>query len=1017
MKPWKAVAPGVAWVVLAVCSLQAAADGDGHAHDAGADVLPGLIYHPEGDAIVGRNGGQWGNRPLYGNGRQMVVSVGEMPGVNCELGVLRVSVRRGDVRLLLDQFGERVMRYRPGRMEWEVRDPRLEGLTVTMTATTVADGDGFTVRVQSTGAQAGDDMQWMAWDEKPVAVAGGFKIARAVISLSGNAAENLTVPLSDGTPQDFALIGAPEPVPATRAFEEGIARVEKLGRRVIVETPDPYFNAGVGASCAAMYGMYVDTWFAHGGSNWRMGYPGWRIMDGATAYGWHDLVANAMRYHGDRQVTNSPNVSAEADPNGAEQSPNSRFYGNGKIATSERYDMQTQFFDQCVRSWRATGDAAFEKRLLPLLELHLQWAKDCFDPDDDGLYESYINTWPTDSVWYNGGGTVEESAYVYYQRRAAAEMCRRAGRSADAAKHDAEAGKIQAALVRVMWIKEKGQFAAYVDQGGLKRLHDDAWVYSQHLPIEAGLTTPMQAWQAMYYTDWAMEKYRLPYGGEMRQTSNWVPYEWSTRELFAGDNFAMALGYYLAGQGDEAWQLLRGTMLESMYGDTHAKAGYNSRPNHISPGALSHPNGAIDFNDIISMFCRTVVEGLFGYRPDYPNGVVTVAPGLPSAWEQASITTPDFSLAFKREEAVDQYTIGITRPATMNMRIPIRASRVESVTVNGAKARWRVEPWAGCGMLMLDVPKAARAEVRITLSGRMPHMPAIALEKKVGEKKTIARAIDPQGCLGAKAQPGQHMAFARVKRGNVPYLQVYKVTVTDPEGEARRAARLLRHPPADATWRHVPMEGVFNGDVRTIFMQKYVSPRPPTVSCRIGYNGWSAWTFFPWNLQPPEIKLARPGEALVTTNGVPFGVIGADRNIAFTSQWDNWPKAVTVPVHSAGEAVWLLVCGSTNPMQGRIANAVLRFRYADGREETLDLVPPLNFWSLCRFGSYDYDGRRDQFVLPKEPPAQVQLGENCRAMVYGWKLRPDVVLKEVALETLSQDVVIGLMGVSIMNAK
>ena len=40
---------------------------------------------------------------------------------------------------------------------------------------------------------------------------------------------------------------------------------------------------------------------------------------------------------------------------------------------------------------------------------------------------------------------------------------------------------------------------------------------------------------------------------------------------------------------------------------------------------------------------------------------------------------------------------------------------------------------------------------------------------------------------------------------------------------------------------------------------------------------------------------------------------------------------------------------------------------------------------------------------------------NCRAMVYGWKPRPGVELNEITLETLSQDVVIGLMAASIMN--
>jgi hypothetical protein len=47
----------------------------------------------------------------------------------------------------------------------------------------------------------------------------------------------------------------------------------------------------------------------------------------------------------------------------------------------------------------------------------------------------------------------------------------------------------------------------------------------------------------------------------------------------------------------------------------------------------------------------------------------------------------------------------------------------------------------------------------------------------------------------------------------------------------------------------------------------------------------------------------------------------------------------------------------------------------------------------------------------------VELGSNCRAMVLNRKLRPGVMLKEITLEALSQESVIGLMGVSIMNPK
>jgi hypothetical protein len=45
----------------------------------------------------------------------------------------------------------------------------------------------------------------------------------------------------------------------------------------------------------------------------------------------------------------------------------------------------------------------------------------------------------------------------------------------------------------------------------------------------------------------------------------------------------------------------------------------------------------------------------------------------------------------------------------------------------------------------------------------------------------------------------------------------------------------------------------------------------------------------------------------------------------------------------------------------------------------------------------------------------VQLGNNCRANLLGWRLRPGVALESVTLETLSQQVVIGLMGVTVMD--
>jgi len=172
--------------------------------------------------------------------------------------------------------------------------------------------------------------------------------------------------------------------------------------------------------------------------------------------------------------------------------------------------------------------------------------------------------------------------------------------------------------------------------------------------------------------------------------------------------------------------------------------------------------------------------------------------------------------------------------------------------------------------------------------------------------------------------------------------------------------------------------------------------------------------------KPPEIDLAgvpklldRDGR-IVTSQGVPFRWNG-ERNIAFTSRWDNWPRQATVAVSRKGDAAWFLVCGSTNPMQVRIPNAELRMEYEDGVVERLELTPPFNFWMLSPYNGVDYNYQRDGFSLPRTPPATVQLGNNCRAVALGWRLRSGVTLKSVTLETLSEEVVIGLMGLTILN--
>ena len=96
------------------------------------------------------------------------------------------------------------------------------------------------------------------------------------------------------------------------------------------------------------------------------------------------------------------------------------------------------------------------------------------------------------------------------------------------------------------------------------------------MPIEAGLFTPEEAVQALHFTEWGLERnaIRCDAGGdasaaaaqcgEVCWTSNWVPSMWSVRQLWSGDNSALALAYFLSGLPDDGWAVMQGTLHRDM---------------------------------------------------------------------------------------------------------------------------------------------------------------------------------------------------------------------------------------------------------------------------------------------------------------------------------------------------------------------------------------------------------------------------------------------------------------------
>jgi hypothetical protein len=823
-------------------------------------------------------------------------------------------------------------------------------------------------------------------------------------------------------------------------FAEGKKRTDSFNERLKINTPDPYLNAVARASVAVVDGTWYPPVFVHGAMQWNNRFPGWRTIFGGTMYGWHERVRAEARFYTDFQIKTSDKKEAKADPASllTEQHTDSRFYGVGRIDKDQKfYDMQTQFFDQIVEEYRWTHDPELLSFFREALELHLIWIRDCFDPDGDGIYESYINTWPTDSQWYNGGGCAEETSYAYRGHLAARDMARNAGDAEAEKYHIMMLEKIKRGFFSKLWIYGKGYAGSYREQGGHERLHEDPWLYSIFLPVDAGLTSPLQSIESVYYSEWALQNDHLPYGGRQVWTSNWIPGIWSVRELWPGDNYHLALSYFQAGLPDDGYDIFRGTFLRTAF-------------NHISPGNLGGVQGGVDFGDCVHPFTRTLVTGLFGYQPDYPNGKVRVAPQFPTDWDNASIELPDVGIAFRRTDRNYSWSVKLKHAASIELFLPVQTDEVKEVTVNGKSVVWELIPAIGRSVCKIILANYDNAEVVVKTGKELAYYPPVLVEGTLDEVLSISAkdaqiesVEDPQHVMANKkiqkdvftgilsGKKGFHTVFARTHIGKAPQIRVYRIRVNDPVGDAKEASRVVDKIPVNASFENINISTLFNADVTTIYRQKYLLPRQNTVSVRLGSDGYSPWTFWHWKSMPPEIltdhvnNMLDGQNRLITPQGISFSWCSDEKNIAFTSMWDNFPSKIEFPVNRKGFAVWFLVAGSTNVMQCRIANAVIRLNYVDGKTDSLELVPPINYWNLSTIDSHatapgqgsrtDYNSEIDRFCMPAKFPETVQLGENCRAMLLNLKMRPGAELKSVSLETLSQEVVVGLMGITIMN--
>lgn len=1016
-----------------------------------------LNYDVEDGWIVGHNLDRYNNRPLYLCNTNAFILTGDKPVFRFAkdetlYGTFYVDYVNGDIRIPLHDFDTVKSMYKGGIMKWIIKDSRVPEMNIEMEIVTFSDKLGGILKVNSSGVPKGGKLEWfcsgselypsqrLSWNfdvmGHPDLLSWGTNIDDEKLKggtndiLPTNKSVYLNLVMTEN--KKLEVFSS-----SYKNYSFCISQNKKFRNRISIDTPDKYLDAVASSSVFAVDGTWYPPVFVHGCMQWNNALPGWRTIFGGTVYGWHDRVKQEAAYYIDSQVKDSDKLTAKADTalllTG--QHKDSRFYGTGRILKDQSfYDMQSQFFDQLVEEYRWTNDSSFVKLLRPALELHLKWMEDCFDPDGDGLYESYINSWPTDSQWYNGGGSAEATSYAYRAHKAALDMALNEQDSLAVNHHNQMLRRIKKGFFNYLWLKDRGHSGAYREQGGYQRVHKDPWLYSIFLPIDAGLTSSIQSIESVYYSEWALQNDVMPSGGRRVWTSNWVPGAWSVREMWPGDNYHLALSYFQAGLPNDGWEIMKGTFMHSAY-------------NHTVPGNLGADQGGIDFGDCVHTFARSLVSGLFGYNPDYPRNTVVISPSFPEDWTHASIELPDFKLGFKEQSETLSYNVYLAKAAKMQLLLPIRCKKIRSVKVDNRNVDFQIIPRPGMSCVSITLNSRNDAKIVIEYEDKLPYVypknvsgEILSSGKLEIEQGKVLSVFDPQGTfenfsvdgnkimyrLGKKV--GFHTVVANVSIGDCVQWHVFRVQITDKCSQNSELYLNMENESLVGEWNTFDISSQFNSDIRQIYKQKYLSPRPNTVSVRIGTDGFSPWTFPYWGTKAPEIKLDKVASMLnnniiSTPHGVDFYWNNYDKNVSFVSLWDNFPGTMTFDINKEGEAIAFLVCGSTNMMQCNIENALITIFYENGETDKLALIPPVNYWNLCPIDSHAtapgqfsrsyYTSEIDRFCLPSVFPKTVELGQNCTAMLLVRRLKPNIKVKNVMLECLSQEVVVGLMGISI----
>jgi len=748
----------------------------------------------------------------------------------------------------------------------------------------------------------------------------------------------------------------------SKLFAEAENYYRTLANRIQFDTPDPYINTLGGALVLAADGDWDGQTWLHGCVGWRMPLAGWRAGYLGDVLGWNDRATSHFDAYSKSQVTNVPAVIPHPSQDStlnmarAEKRWGTQMYSDGYICRNPERNDQMHHYDMNLN-------------YIDELLWHFQY-------DADTVYMRKM--WPVLTrhlAWekrnfdpdgdhlYDAYCCIWASDALFYSGSAVTHSSaynyrgnKLAARIAEILGENPqpyrdEAEAILKAMNQRLWLNQKGVWAEYQEAMGLKRTHDHPAVWSIYTPIDCGACTPEQAYLATRYVDEHIPHIEVERTGYHTISTS----DWMPYS-WSINNVAAAEVMHTALAYFEAGRANEGYRL--MKANILDQMYYGQSPANF--GQISHYDAARgecyrDFGDCIGISSRTLLQGLFGIVPQTLDGKCIIRPGFPAEWEHAGVKTPYLTYQYKREGG--KVRLEITQHFKQPLQIVVRQNLGEGHVrdIIGTSDSHQV--------IEYDAVDVASCAPKVASDPSMNYEPAFV----------------------GKCEP----------------------------------VRLQRY---------------YNANVTDIFKNKYLTPRPQSTTLQIPVQGIGEWCHPTKTAQINDsVFRTKIAKGIFTMVGVPFSTPQKGRNIIYTSLWDNYPDTVSIPLKGKASCAHLLMAGSTNHMQSRIDNGLVIVTYTDGTTDTMALRNPDNWCPIEQ--DYYVDGKA--FCAPEPRPYRVCLstghvsrdlsrvvklqGEYGRdipggaAQMLTMPLNPGKRLRSLTLKTLSNDVVIGLMAVTLQQ--